>query len=150
MVFFFIAYLIIIIIFCFPFNVKFVVFYDKTSKKRRFIVKIGFFVFNCKNLKKKSKKKRRYFKIYVKKIIFPSIIDFQYNVNILYPKFVRNFIFLKNLTRAKKNNSSYKNIHAVSSKNNSIFILNVFFSIKFNIFILFSLFLQTLKISRSK
>ena len=153
MVFFFIAYLIIIIIFCFPFNTEICYIFDKKSNNSTFLLKLGIF---SKYIQKKNKnhlkKNKGNFKISLKSLSIKKPINIKISVDAALPNFCFYF----------KNNYSYilrsfcfndldnvQILHNVNiSNNNQALYLQFKLSLKLNVFLIFSSLVQTLKLKR--
>ena len=156
MVFFFIAYLIIIILFCFPFKTKFVVFYSNTYKKIYFSATIGFINILPQKVKEKNNKKRRKrgkIKIGFKGFNLKKPIDFSLTAYASQPKSfdaaMKAFFGVSVSSVAKLINAAIPNADVlVVNNDDNHFYLQSKIEIKFNLFIIISSLLQTIKIGR--
>lgn len=159
MVFLFIAYLSIIFLICFPFEIKIVVFCANYQKKFGFYAKIGFLMFsNDKNKKQKMNimKKIRFFKkIKLKKISVNKLIDYKIALFATRPKPVSD---LEKAAFGAPLVSISKKLDALMKKMTLCVVDNddkkLFFqfnlAIKTNLSLIFSLILQTITFGRLK
>ena len=153
MVFFFIAYLIIIIIFCFPFDIGICYNFDKKSNKSTFLLKLGLFSkFIQKNNKNRLRKNKGNFKISLKSLSIKKPINIKISVDASLPNFC---IFFKNnysyILRSFCFNDldNVQILHNVNVANNSqALYLQFKLSLKLNVFLIFSSLVQTLKLKR--
>lgn len=153
MVFFFIAYLIIIIIFCFPFNIGICYNFDKKSNKSTFLLKLGIFnKYIQKKNKNRLKKNKANFKISLKSLSIKKPINVRISIDASLPNFC---IFFKNnysyiLRRFCFNDlDNVQILHNVNVSNNSqALYLQFKLSLKLNVFLIFSSLVQTLKLKR--
>ncbi len=157
MVFFFIAYLIIIILFCFPFKLRIVVFLSNIPKLTYFYIKIGFFHFLkdfSKILKKKKKKKSiNNIKIKLKRITLKKPISYHSELFINRPaQFVifEKLLIGTNLEKlAKFTNAKLPDTYFFIEDNNSRALKFHFdIKIKINFLLIILSLVQTLKIER--
>ncbi len=158
MVFFFIAYLIIIFLICFPFRIKVVAFYASSRQIRYFCAQIGFFRFCSKKRKKIKSKKHRKLRLPVKirlnKIRLKRPIDYKIKVYATRPKAITSFerkLFGASFVKIGKtldfllNNADV----IVTDNEDDIFFIQFDASIKTNLFLIFSSVLQTISLRRN-
>lgn len=152
MVLFFIAYLIIIIIFCFPFNIKMAFFVDNKGKDKDFFFKVGFFTIPIKKISLKKRKKRKSkFGIKLKGFHLKKLIEYRVLLEINLPERLNaiieelkfNFSPLRYVLRLFPQLDI--NCNSSFNKQNSIYF-QAKFSLKTNTFLIFSSILQTLTI----
>lgn len=153
MVFFFIAYLIIIIIFCFPFNTEICYIFDKKSNNTTFLLRLGVFSkYIPKNNKNKLKKNKANFKISIKSLSIKKPINVRVSIDATLPSFC---LYLKNNYSYVLENFNVNGLdnvqilHNVNVSNNSqALYLQFKLSLKLNVFLIFSSLVQTLKLKR--
>ena len=153
MVFFFIAYLIIIIIFCFPFDIGICYNFDKKSNNSTFLLKLGIFSkYIQKKNKNRLKKNKDNFKISLKSLSIKKPINVRVSIDASLPNFC---IFFKNNYSYILRSFCFNNLdnvqilHNVNIANNSqALYLQFKLSLKLNVFLIFSSLVQTLKLKR--
>lgn len=153
MVFFFIAYLIIIIIFCFPFNIGICYIFDKKSRKSTLLLKLGLFSkFIPKNNRHKSAKNKSCLKINLKSLSIKKPINIRISIDGILPNFCfylrNNYSYiLKSINFNGRDNIQFS--HNVNIANNSqALYLQLKISLKLNVYLIFSSLMQTLKVKR--
>lgn len=155
MVFFFIAYLSIIFLFCFPFDIRIVVFMSKSPESSFFSANIGIFRVSPKKLKRKKEEKKRKIKlkIGIKKIAIKKPIDFRLSVYLARPRALRYAekqllgIPLDTLGRFLSSNfPSCDIVVADATPQNAT--ASITLKIRFNLFLIISSVMQTIKIGR--
>ena len=155
MVFFFIAYLSIIFLFCFPFNIKIVVFFSNSPKISFICANIGFIRIPPKKIEKNKsgKRKKLPIKIGVKKIAVKRPIDFNLSVYAARPRGLRCAerallgVPLDTAGRFLSAKFPSVNVFVADSECGKI-SASVILNVKFNLFLIISSVVQTIKIRR--
>lgn len=155
MVFFFIAYLSIIFLFCFPFNIKIVVFFSNLPKISLFCANIGFIRISPKKIKKKKsgKKKKIPIKIGVKQISVKKPIDFNLSVYAVRPRGLRYaeraILGVPLDTVGRFLNAKLPSVSVcVADSEGGRLSASVTLKVRFNLFLIISSVVQTIKIRR--
>lgn len=162
MVFFFIAYLITIFIFCSPFSICFKLYFSNSEKKPMISLKIGPLTIPLTIPMGKKKKKSERKKIAkkhpplfrIRKIKIPKAIEYSTSVLIVLPKKIvyLDEVFIGDNIRkvfgVVRQLSSDKIFLDVVKSERKIYCLAVLFRIKYNLTLIFSALLQTIKVGR--
>lgn len=157
MVFFFIAYLSIIFLICFPFKIKIVLFYSNSQKKFVFYTSIGFFKFSSNKKRKQNINKKRKtcfpLKIRLKRIRIKKPIDYQIELYATRPKKMsiveKKIIGASMVTIGKTLNTIIKDgVVSITDNDDGRLFIQFCASIKTNLLLIFSSILQTITFRR--
>lgn len=158
MVFYFIIFLSIIFLLCFPFRVKILFFYSFIGKKMLFTAKIGFIQFRPGKFEKKSKQKKNKtlpIHISIKKISIKKPIEFHLHFysqkNTLLQKTENEILRLDLPKISGLLSQKSENIHIkLESSDYAVYTCSFSLSLKLNFFLIITSVLQTIKIGRKK